>query len=112
MAATRNLQILAYGTFYDVPRGLYVKIGNQVVHLLCRFDDDKDDYLDYYDVHQVPGATTDDFYTGAFYHRRYATEFLGHVNLSEIQFDASRRKSIRSAKLEDLVECGLSPGRV
>ena len=98
-----NLQILGYGTFYDVPRGMFVRVGSRVAHLQCEFDEKVDDYEDFYTVSYVVDVSTDDFYTGRYFHNHYDEIVVGRLPLQDVTFDATRRKSIRSSNLESLM---------
>jgi hypothetical protein len=76
----------------------------RVVYLECEFSDELDDFRDYFDVYVVIGATKDDLYTGAFYHKSYKRIYLGKTGVQDIDFDISKRKYIASKALLSLVQ--------
>ena len=103
MSGGKNLQILGYGTFSDIPRGVFVKVDKDIIHLECDFDEILDDYKDFYKVYMMIGPTRDDFYTGRFYYHKYSQVYIGDLSLRDITFDSTRRKSLKSEKLETMI---------
>ena len=73
---TDRMQILTYSGFHDFPRNLFVRAGDFIVRLDCKFDKDLDDYQNSFSASAVVGATVDDFYTGAY--RQYCFYYRQH----------------------------------
>lgn len=103
MANNNVMQILSYGTYSEIPRGVIVKVSEKVIQLRCEFDDTTDSYQDHYDVYLLVGATTDDFYSGMFYERTYEKMFIGRLSIKNTTFDVSGRRSLKSPALVTLV---------
>ena len=81
MTTGKALQILGYGTFFDFPRGLFVRVGDRVAYLVCEFDEATDEYCDRYQVFIVTDATPDDFTSGVAHTRGFKQEFDAEVRI-------------------------------
>jgi hypothetical protein len=42
---------ITYGEFYDVPRMIRFRLGGKWYFMRSRFDEEKDDYTDFYEVY-------------------------------------------------------------
>ncbi|MGC4043765.1 MAG: hypothetical protein QM758_08155 [Armatimonas sp.] len=98
-------QILAYGTFFDFPRGMFLFIEDAVVQLRCDFDDEIDDYKDFYHILVMNGISYEEVQSGAFFHyyERCNKTLIGEIKTSEVTFDSSKRKSLRSKALLKII---------
>jgi len=70
----------------------------------CKFDDELDDYPDTYRVFLMPSDAELDL-EGSWEHLSdVAMQYLGEVRVSAINFDESRRSTIGTEVLKDLVK--------
>jgi len=94
---------IAYRDFYDVPRMFLVSHGGSQYLFDCKFDDDLDDYPDTYKVFLMPPL--EDLELGGSWNHLLglATNYLGEVPVSAINFDETRRSTIDIQVLEDLL---------
>jgi hypothetical protein len=96
--------ILGYGTFYDVPRGLYLAVEKVIVELTADFNEHIDNYNDFYAVSVVKGAYGEELRTGTFYRNTYEKIPIGQAALTEIIFDPTKRNYLQSEKIEEMVQ--------
>jgi hypothetical protein len=94
-------QIITYGAFFDVPRGLFTCINGKLIELICEFNDKIDDYENFYFIFEMEGISCEEAISGAFFHyyNKCKKNYIGTINISEIIFDKSRRKSFSSDSL-------------
>lgn len=100
---SRSVKI-KYRDFYDVPRIFIVKHRDMQLLFDSRFDEDLDDYPDFYKVFVLPDISDGDL-RGSWEHlAKRAVRFLGEVRTSAVRFDPSKRRTIESAVIDELVE--------
>lgn len=88
---------IRYRDFYDFPRIFIVSYEGRQYLFDCPFDDKLDDYPNHYRVYQLPTLPETEL-AGSWEHLpERATEFLGTVPLTAVQFDATKRASINTA---------------
>lgn len=94
---------IRYRDFHDVPR-IFITSHNRELYLFdSPFDEERDDYSDRYQVHQLP-ATSEDELRGSWEHLpERAAIALGAVPVAEVRFDTTKRDSIDTAVLEELI---------
>jgi hypothetical protein len=85
---------IRYRDFYDVPRIFLVQTGDALYLFDCRFDAAKDDYEETYEIFLMPGLQDQDLIESWEGLSARAKKSLGKVNVSEVEFDPSRRKQI------------------
>ena len=85
---------IRYVDYWDVPR-VFIAADSAGTYLLeCRFDDQLDEYPDFYEVFAMP-ALDDELLSRPWADlSHHALGRLGRVLVSEIRFDASRRKEV------------------
>src|SRR5438309_251065 len=103
MTTGNDLPIVRYGSFFDFPRGMYVQVGLVIVRLNAEFDDVTDDFREYYDVWIMPDADPSSFPAATAAIVGYTEVPIGTIAVSEIEFDPSRRKTIKCNRLEEMV---------
>ena len=94
---------IRYRDFYDVPR-IFITTHEGKLYLFdCPFDEELDDYPERYRVYQLPSVSEDEL-QGSWEHlAERATGLLGTVSVAQVKFDATRRNTIDTAVLEELI---------
>lgn len=92
-----------YRDFYDVPR-IFITTHNGELYLFdCPFDEELDNYSDRYRVYRLPAISEDEL-QGSWEHLpERAARVLGTVTVGEVKFDTTKRNSIDTAVLEELI---------
>lgn len=86
-------QVVACREFWDVPRSIVARRGDDLYFFDSRFDDALDDYLGYYEVWRLPPLDVSCLSgTWAGLERR-AVERLPNVGLRELPFELSSRSA-------------------
>lgn len=95
---------IEYRDFYDVPRIFLVSHGESQFLFECRFDNNLDDYADAYKVFLMPPRQHLDL-AGSWEHlSESATKFLGELPVEAIRFDETRRNTIDTQVIEELLK--------
>jgi hypothetical protein len=102
-SATRRVTPIKYLGFYDVPRNFIVRYANETLLFDCPFDEALDDYPDEYQVYVLPPMKVEELPKDWTALPPRALAYLGKVPLDRVLFDPSKRKSIDSAILEELI---------
>jgi len=89
----------SYVDFYDVPR-IIIVYSEPTYVLECRFDEEKDDYPDFYDVFLIRNYVEGNL-QGYWWNVDFNKELLCKVKVSEVKFDPSLRKTIDMSFLEN-----------
>jgi hypothetical protein len=102
---------ISYRGYWDVPRIILARAGDQVFLLDCRFDDDLDEYPDVYTVYLMPAGTDErsvpqDWGTL----RDLAVRRLGTVPVSRVRFDTVAYPRHLDAAALDQFTVDLTPG--
>ena len=87
---------IRYLGFWDVPRNFFVRWGDQLLLFDCPFDDELDDYPDDYAVYQMPELMLKDIESNWIGLPDKAIRVVGHVPITDVKFDGTRRRAIRS----------------
>jgi len=96
--------ILTYREFFDVPRAFIIEPISGVFLLFdCPFDEAADDYSDNFTVYSLQIATVEDLPSDWRKISPCVKDLVGKVSISEIEFDATRRKQVRMQRLGTLV---------
>ena len=103
MEGCTKCQILKYGTYFELPRGMYVQVNNFVVSLLCDFDEVLNEYNDHFVVNLVIDVSPQNIIAGNFNWGESQKQYLGVLSLNEITFEANRGMSIMSQKLIEMI---------
>ncbi len=92
---------ITYGEFYDVPRMIRFQLGGQWYFMRSRFDEDKDEYSDSFDVYLLPFHSEDEFKSNPNCWMELDKAFhLGRIPISEVGLDQTRRRSIDADAME------------
>ena len=94
---------ISYRDFYDVPR-IFIATHDGTRYLFdCPFDDKLDDYSDRYRVYQLPAISEDELEGSWERFPERALSLLGEVPVAAVQFDTTKRNSINTALLDELI---------
>ena len=94
---------IRYRDFYDVPR-IFITTHNGGLYLFdCPFDEELDDYSDRYQVYQLPAISEDELQGSWERLPERAASVLGTVPVAQVQFDTTKRNSIDTAVLEEMI---------
>lgn len=92
--------IRCYRDLWDVPRIFLVDFQDRHFLFDCEFDDETEDFPDQYQVYLMPSLADADL-AGSWVHLcARAIQHLGEVPLDQVVFDATRRKEIDAAILD------------
>ncbi len=94
---------IRYRDFWDVPRIFLVRLEVQLILFDCRFDDEKEDYPDRYQVYLLPALTDNDLAGSWETLPERASHHVAEVAVSEVRFDPTGRQSIDGSILEKLL---------
>jgi len=94
---------ICYRDFYDVPR-IFIAAHRGKRYLFdCPFDDELDDYLERYRVYQLPAISEDEIQGSWERLPERAVNLLGEIPVDAVQFDSTKRDSIDTAVLDELI---------
>jgi hypothetical protein len=94
---------IRYREFYDVPR-IFITTHEGKQYLFdCPFDEELDEYLDRYQVYRLPAISEDELQGSWEDLPERAVNMLGTIPVTQVQFDPTKRNSIDTAVLEDLI---------
>jgi hypothetical protein len=94
--------ILQYRDYWDVPRIFLTRFQDKLYLFDCAFDDVTEDFPNTYQVYRMPELEPE-VLSGSWYGLdTKATAYLGEVPIDCVRFDATRRKEIDTAVLEEL----------
>jgi len=94
---------IRYRDFYDVPR-IFITTHNGKLYLFdCPFNDELDDYSDSYRVYRLPAISEDELQGSWERLPKRAVNLLGEVPVIDVQFDTTKRNSINTTVLEELI---------
>ncbi len=93
---------IRYRDFWDVPRIFLAHYENKLLLFDCRFDDDVEDYPKHYKVYILPDVA-EEVLAGSWAElHALATQYLGEVAIDKVRFDATKRREIDAAVLDEL----------
>jgi hypothetical protein len=82
----------AYREFWDVPRMVVARNQERTYLFYSRFDDTIDDYIDHYEVFEIPTLTDDDLQGSWVDFPSKALARLEDVPLRQLPFDITRQE--------------------
>jgi hypothetical protein len=94
--------ILRYADFYDVPHVMLVRVAESLYLLDAPFDDELDDYSPEYNVYRLP-PTVSYAHSVSWDSLMDQAVLIGKVPAASLQFDSTKRASIVSLALAELV---------
>lgn len=87
--------LFTYGEFYDRPRMIEFQFEGEWYFLRSKFDEEKDEYADFYDVYRLPIHSEEEIRAKPFYWTNLDNDaYLGRIPIVEIGLDETRRRSI------------------
>lgn len=95
---------IRYRGFYDIPRMVVVRVGGSTYLLDCPFDADRDEFPDYFDVYLLPDESESLLASPSWRELPQDGRRVGRLPVRAVEFDSSRRQSIRSSFLSHVVE--------
>lgn len=106
-----NMITFTYGEFYDVPRMIRFQLGGKWYFMRSRFDEEKDDYTDFYEVYLLPFRSEGEFKSNPNCWAELNNAFhLGQIPITEVGLDSTRRCSIDADSIESwLSRCRSEP---
>ncbi|MCI0683268.1 MAG: hypothetical protein L0Y71_14290 [Gemmataceae bacterium] len=100
MAST---QIIQYRDYRDFPRIFLVRHRDRLFLFDCPFDEGTEDFSDVYHVYALPELTEADWDGSWESLADKAIESLAVIPISHVGFDPSKRRSIQTDLLDDLL---------
>jgi hypothetical protein len=97
------LSRIRYRGFHDVPRIFIVSHQGQSYLFSSPFDDELDDYPDAYRVYLLPQLTDEQLDTDWEKLHSKSLRLLGDVPVREVEFDATRRREVNTAIIDNLL---------
>jgi hypothetical protein len=94
---------IKYLGFHDVPRNFIVRYHGQTLLFDCPFDEDLDDYPDQYKVFVLPTLKDEELPKDWTILPELAIAYLGETPIERVLFDQTKRQSIDSAILDELI---------
>jgi hypothetical protein len=94
--------IIEYREFYDVPHDIVGRATAMVLYLVSEFDFELDDYRSEYSVYKLP-ETVARALPKYWSRLRDLGTLLGTVPVASVDFDSTRRRSVSSSALAELV---------
>jgi hypothetical protein len=94
---------IKYMGFYDVPRNFIARNRGQTLLFDSPFDEVLDDYPDEYKVFLLPAFKDEELPKDWTTLPERALGYLGEVPIDRVLFDQSKRQSIDSAILDELI---------
>ena len=85
---------IKYDDFWDVPRRFIFVYEGISFRFDCPFSDALDEYPDFYQVYRVALASDSS--------EPESVEFLGTIQIQEVEFDSTRRRQTRSDVFKNL----------
>ena len=96
---------IEYRDFYDVPRAIPVHRGEELFLFDCPFDEKHDEYAAIYTVYLMPEPSPEDPSASWLNISRMAVKTLGHIKVSDVIFDKTRRASIDEESFHAIIPC-------
>lgn len=94
---------IRYRDFYDVPRIFIVTHNGKPYLFDCPFNDELDEYSESYRVYRLQAIPENELKGSWERLPEEAVGMLGEVPVEEVQLDATKRKSISTSVLDDLI---------
>ena len=91
-----------YWDFWDVPRAILAKLGEETYFLDCPFDDVLDDYRPEFTVYLMPQLSNDEVVAGARHLPKLALSVLGTWPVAATRLDPTLRKQVDLSFLNEL----------
>lgn len=93
---------IRYRDFFDVPRAFVVNHNGSLVLFDCPYDEGIGEYPDHYRVYRLPAELSDTLDAGTWEGLAERGVCVGHVPITLVRFDATRRSSIDDEVFESL----------
>jgi hypothetical protein len=92
---------IQYGEFYDFPRMVRFQFRAKWFYLESRFNEEKDDYPDFYEVYLLPFTSEEEFQSNPYYWMNLSkADHLGRISIKGVGLDETRRRSIDARAFE------------
>jgi hypothetical protein len=99
---------ILYSGFYDFPLAFVIRNRDRQLLFYREFDDALDEYPDKYRVFILPDMSDDEIRDSWETLRDLATQYLGDLSISEIEFDSTRTKEVDTSSIDDFLQRSLS----
>ena len=98
-----NWTPIKYMGFWDIPRIFIVRHRGETILFDSPFDETLDDYPDSFKVFLMPSIRDEDLPKDWTTLKTRATHFLGEISVHRVLFDPSKRRSIDTAVVDELI---------
>lgn len=95
---------IQYRDFWDVPRVFVAQFAGRTYLFEDPFDEEAEDYTQEYQVYELPPVDADSLQGSWVGLTHGAVRILGKVKVEAITFDSSKRRSMDSALIENLLK--------
>jgi hypothetical protein len=102
---------IQYRGFWDVPRIFLARYQGRTFLFDCPFDEQLDDYPDTYGVFLLPDLQEEELPKDWTCLRQRAVDCLGNIPVSRVTFDPTKRQSIDSGLLDEILSVSRANGR-
>ncbi len=92
-----------YIDFYDVPRNITILVRKKWILLQSAFNEDLDDFDPDYSVYKLPSSFEPPHKWSSWDFLKQELEYLGKIPVREVKFDATKRRALSAAALDNLV---------
>ncbi|HEY2852439.1 MAG TPA: hypothetical protein VGJ18_06305 [Gemmatimonadaceae bacterium] len=93
---------IVYRDFYDVPRAFIVERNAELYFFDCPFSDELDDYPQAFNIYRLPEESREGLDTQSWAGLQARGEFVGTIPIKLVEFDNSKRESIRSSTFANI----------
>jgi hypothetical protein len=100
---------IRYREFWDVPRLFLASHRGQLFLFDCPFDEATEDFPDFYRVYLLPAVAEEDLAGSWDKLSARAISYLGEVPIKQVGFDPSKRQTIDTALLDELLTRNTAP---
>ena len=99
----KEAKIVQYRDFWDVPRIFLASFGHSLFLFDCKFSKESEDFNTEYEVFLMPELSENDLVGSWEGLANKALKFLGAIPVDAINFDETRRGSIKSEVISTLL---------
>lgn len=93
---------ISYRGFYDVPRVFLLEYKKKLFLFSCPFNAQIDEYPEVYKLYLMPAITAEEL-EGDWELYLKSIQHLGEIPVKGVQFDATKRREMNAAVIDDLL---------
>lgn len=98
-----QMTLFQYVEFYDVPRTIILLVHGKWVLLQSAFNEELDDYETEYSVYRLLSSFQPPHVGSKWDFLEQELALVGKIPVREVQFDASKRRTLSAAALDEIV---------